>query len=458
MGSHAQFLEGTIMSSSKNGINSKFCGKDDVEGVMSSKISSSTAKASRILGESEEIVLRQQIYLPLYRRTHEAFPDVTNESTQSNSQHLRLDPKFLPFSSTIRRKRTCSAPASSTRTSLAGGDIQALDTRRSTVVHTGSATFGPRSTSEPTTPPSGRERRRSSVASNLRLVIQRARSVKKKLQDKKLSRELESPVIEESGSQQGDLNAYVRGRSFSLDLPLHVSQDRSEIEYIRRKNRDAYMGRNSDIPLLEDSVDEQVIPFVPVSEALPELAISLLDGATTENQLPGLDSTAKTQTWNTVDYHPKSSHILPARSTITGPMSPDESRTFNGSSTADTASKKSEEVGTIEPLCNKAVAESFPKCEELRLNNEAGSKSETRPATFQETAPITTRLGSKVPQRSSNPKTARRADEGYQLYKSTVTQLDLKQRKERAKIFSKLTESPTNWELWTFTAEDMKEV
>ncbi|PVH83192.1 hypothetical protein DL98DRAFT_570017 [Cadophora sp. DSE1049] len=487
MSLHAQFSEGTTVSRSTGESLSRFAEEDDVEEVMSTKVSrsGSTAKASRILRESEEIVLRQQTYLPLHRRTRETFPDFGSQSPRSISQRLGLNPGVLTSTSTIHRKRTCSAPASSMRASLAGDDILPLDTRRSTVANTGSATFGPRSTSEPTTPPSGRERRRSSVASNLRLVIHRARSVKKKLMEKRGSRELESPVIEESDSRQGDLHTYMRGQSFSLDLPLHVSQDKSEIEYIRRKNMDAYMGRNSDIPPWEDSKDEQVMPFVekggkttqgqesrihprlPVqssdistSASPPVPTISSLDRATIENEVPGLTipSTAKTQHWNIVDYQSITSNVLPAKSTITHPMSPNELRTFSESSTADTVSKTSEQVGTVELFCNEAMTEPIPEFEELRLNNEAESKSKTHPATFQETTSITARAGSNVPQESSNPKTTRSAGGCYRLCKSPATRMDLKQRKVRAKVFSKLTDSPTNWELWTFTAEDMREV
>lgn len=191
--------------------------------------SSSTTKASRILGETEETVIRQQAYLPLHRRYREAFPDFGSPSPRSNSFWVSTSRNF--------RQRTCSAPASSsTRTSLVGDDIQPLDARRSTVANIRSVAAEPRSSSEPSTPSSERGRRRSSVASNLRLAIHKARSVRKKFQEKRASRELDSAVIEESSSKQGDPDTYIRGRSFSLDLPLHVSQDKSEIEYIRRKN------------------------------------------------------------------------------------------------------------------------------------------------------------------------------------------------------------------------------
>ncbi len=68
------------------------------------------------------------------------------------------------------------------------------------------------------------------------LAIHKARSVRKKFQEKRGSRELDLSVFEESDNQQEDPDTCIRGRSFSLDLPLHISQDKSEIEYIRRKN------------------------------------------------------------------------------------------------------------------------------------------------------------------------------------------------------------------------------
>ena len=114
--------------------------KDGIEEAMPSQVrrSSSTTKASRILGETEETVTRQQAYLPLHRRYREAFPDFGSPSPRNNSFWVSTSAHF--------RKRTCSAPASSsTRTSLAGDDIQPLDARRSTVANIRSVAVEPES-------------------------------------------------------------------------------------------------------------------------------------------------------------------------------------------------------------------------------------------------------------------------------------------------------------------------
>ncbi|KAK0117641.1 hypothetical protein ONS95_011973 [Cadophora gregata] len=172
-------------------------------------------------------------------------------------------------------------------------------------------------------------------------------SIKKSFREKRGSRELRSPPVNQDIACRGeDLDTDVRSPSLSLDLPSYISQDKSEIEYIRRKNMDAFLGSNSDISFLDACGDEYGVPLVGIGEKLKQgrdhdhqptpvhssdvstlgpAPSSLLDDATME------------------DYQSKLSNVLTARSVITQPMSPDESRTFMVSSTVDTASKTSEQ-------------------------------------------------------------------------------------------------------------------
>lgn len=201
--------------------------------------SESIVKAARLLGESEETIIRQQPYLPLQHHKQKASPDNTDRNRKPRDKVRRpdRDPNSPASTSAIHPTRTRSAPAS-TKTSLAGDKIQPRKTRSRTVPDTSSAAAGlvfNNSVSTPTTPPSGWERRRSSVA---KLVIEKARSVKKMFTDRRKCTEPNSPVIKEGRKEEekwdGDTNTDRRG--FSLDLPLHVSQDKSELEYIQRKN------------------------------------------------------------------------------------------------------------------------------------------------------------------------------------------------------------------------------
>ncbi|KAH9208428.1 hypothetical protein DL95DRAFT_38560 [Leptodontidium sp. 2 PMI_412] len=222
--------------------------------------SESIVKAARLLGESEETIIRQQPYLPLQHHKQKASPDNTDRNRKPRDKVRRpdRDPNSPASTSAIHPTRTRSAPAS-TKTSLAGDKIQPRKTRSRTVPDTSSAAAGlvfNNSVSTPTTPPSGWERRRSSVA---KLVIEKARSVKKMFTDRRKCTEPNSPVIKEGRKEEekwdGDTNTDRRG--FSLDLPLHVSQDKSELEYIQRKNMDAMLGRNSDVAGMDYLEEEQ---------------------------------------------------------------------------------------------------------------------------------------------------------------------------------------------------------
>ncbi|KAG4441684.1 hypothetical protein IFR05_002818 [Cadophora sp. M221] len=211
-------------------------------------------------GESEETIIQQQPYLPLQHHKQKAsLPNNTDENRQPRDKVRRPEPNPNSPSSTsaIHRTRTRSAPAS-TKTSLAGDETRPRKTRSRTVPDTSSATAGLAfgdSAATPTTPPSGWERRRSSVA---RLVIEKARSVKKMLfTDRRKSTEPNSPVIKEGRKVEEGWDRDRDRRGLSLDLPLHVSQDKSELEYIRRKNVDAMLGRNSDVTGIDYVEDEQ---------------------------------------------------------------------------------------------------------------------------------------------------------------------------------------------------------
>jgi len=212
----------------------------DEEHIINKKVSrsGSIAKVARILGESKATIIRQKAHLPAQQNIHKGFPGNANRARQprDRSQLPELGSTSVTSTSTPHRTRTRtrSAPASSTRTSLVGNENRPEESRRSTFPDTTPSVAGPsvpNSASTPTTPPSGRESRRSSVA---KLVLDKARSVKRRLTDRRKSAEPDSPVIEEK-LKGGDV-LFKDRRGFSLDLPLHVSQDKSEMEYIQRKN------------------------------------------------------------------------------------------------------------------------------------------------------------------------------------------------------------------------------
>jgi len=240
---------------------------------------------------------------------------------------------------------------------------------------------------------------------------------------------------------------------------------------------DAYMNRNSDIPIM-NSEDEQVEPLVAKSKQTAQdqesrddlpthssnasiyvpAPISPFDGATTNDQLPGVTSAEKTQNWNIVNYQIRYSSGFPPKFANNSPMSQQELQAFDESDVMDTASNTSEQVGTVEPLCSKALAEAIPKFEKVRLNSEAERNSETCSTTFHKKIPTSAKAGSNLLPVPSNPKKTRPTGSLCEIYRSLSIRLDMRQRRARAKIFSKLPESPKSWELWTFTANDMKRV
>lgn len=236
------------------------------------------------------------------------------------------------------------------------------------------------------------------------------------------------------------------------------------------------MNRNSDIPGMS-SDDEQMVPLIAKNKRIAQAKesrddlpthssnasisvpapLSSFDGATTDNQLPGGASAEKTQQWNIVEYQTTYSNVFPHGFTITEPVPSNELQTFDEPGVLDEASNISEQVGTAEPLCSKAMAEAIPRFEKVRLNSEAESNPEAYSTTFQK-APTTTKAGSNHPPVSSNPKKTRPAGSVCDIYRSLSIRFDMRQRRARARIFSKLPQSPKSWELWTFTANDMKKV
>ncbi|KAI9051209.1 hypothetical protein LZ554_005311 [Drepanopeziza brunnea f. sp. 'monogermtubi'] len=58
--------------------------------------------------------------------------------------------------------------------------------------------------------------------------------------------------VEEERKIEKDPEVLLWLKGYSLDLPPHISQDRSELDYLRRKNYDALLGIDSDI--LEDEI------------------------------------------------------------------------------------------------------------------------------------------------------------------------------------------------------------
>ncbi|KAL2062831.1 hypothetical protein VTL71DRAFT_5903 [Oculimacula yallundae] len=300
----------------------------------------SAAKAGRLLGLSAEATKSRQDQLTEIERNYV-------RSLQNSDQIRPIEENFQlgeDCVTTTRQTRANSSPSALPSRSLSfelgTENIQGGETRRSTLPHVTTSTAAERS---PNTTSQGTElklRRGSSVP---RRVLEKALSVKRRLTLTKRSLDIPVFVVEEDDPEEfiPDLAGDVGG--FELDLPLHISQDKSELDYIRRKNMDAMLQIDTDVPapacLKDDEIDWRTMePIVPImcpessNSVSTEASTSSADPATpvTPSNLPIANSRQatipairNTEIWREVEWHMDA--VVSREESIAGDQSPKSS-------------------------------------------------------------------------------------------------------------------------------------